>query len=40
MAMGELMSTTFGAAFLAQQGAPITWLDARKNLRLDENVPL
>ena len=39
MAMGELMSTTLGAAFLAQQGAPITWLDARKNLRLDENVP-
>ena len=39
MAMGELMSTTLGAAFLEQQGAPITWLDARKNLRLDENVP-
>ena len=34
----ELMSTTLGAAFLEQQGALITWLDARKDLRLDENV--
>lgn len=32
MALGELMSTTLGAAFLNQQGIATTWLDARQHL--------
>ncbi len=33
MAMGELMSTTLGAAWLGQQGIEVSWLDARQALR-------
>lgn len=33
MAMGELMSTTLGAAFLKQQGVALAWRDARDMLR-------
>lgn len=29
MALGELMSTALGAAFLQQQGLPVQWFDAR-----------
>ncbi len=29
MALGELMSTCLGAAYLASQGLPVHWLDAR-----------
>ncbi len=29
MALGELMSTQLGAAFLQRQGLPVSWLDAR-----------
>ena len=29
MALGELLSTSLGAAFLAAEGLPATWLDAR-----------
>lgn len=29
MALGELMSTLLGAAFLAEEGLPVRWLDAR-----------
>ena len=29
MALGELLSTSLGAAFLAQKGLPATWMDAR-----------
>jgi len=29
MALGELMSTQLGAAFLQQEGLPVSWLDAR-----------
>ncbi len=32
MALGERMSTKLGAAFLRDQGVPITWLDARTAL--------
>ena len=32
-ALGELMSSTLGAAFLAAQGVPARWLDAREHLR-------
>ncbi|MBN8280155.1 MAG: bifunctional aspartate kinase/diaminopimelate decarboxylase [Gammaproteobacteria bacterium] len=33
MAMGELLATRLGAAYLAAQGLPVTWLDARQLLR-------
>src|SRR5210317_163018 len=29
MALGELMSTLLGAAYLAKQGVPVQWMDAR-----------
>jgi len=29
MALGELMSTQLGAAFLQQEGLPVSWMDAR-----------
>jgi diaminopimelate decarboxylase/aspartate kinase len=32
-ALGELMSSTLGAAFLAAQGLPLHWLDAREHMR-------
>ena len=38
MAMGELMSTTLGAAFLQKNDESITWFDARKSLHLDKAV--
>lgn len=34
MAMGELMSTTLGAAFLQQEGLQTTWEDARRLLQV------
>jgi diaminopimelate decarboxylase/aspartate kinase len=37
MAMGELLATTLGAAFLITQGIKTTWVDAREVLRADEN---
>ena len=43
MAMGELMSTTLGAAFLEQQGLTTTWEDARALLQAqpsDQDVPV
>jgi diaminopimelate decarboxylase/aspartate kinase len=33
MAMGELLATRLGAAYLAKQGLAVTWLDARRLLR-------
>jgi diaminopimelate decarboxylase/aspartate kinase len=33
MAMGELLATTLGAAFLQAQGIAVTWVDARDVLR-------
>ncbi|MBW7929738.1 MAG: bifunctional aspartate kinase/diaminopimelate decarboxylase [Gammaproteobacteria bacterium] len=36
MAMGELMSTTLGAAWLCSRGLETTWLDARRLLRAVE----
>ena len=36
-ALGELMSSTLGAGFLARQGLPLHWLDAREHMR---SVPL
>jgi len=41
MAMGELMSTRLGAAFLQTRGIRVAWVDARKHLTsIDEpNVP-
>jgi diaminopimelate decarboxylase/aspartate kinase len=33
MAMGELMATRLGAAYLRKQGIAVTWLDAREVLR-------
>lgn len=33
MAMGELMATRLGAAYLKKQGMAVTWLDAREVLR-------
>ena len=33
MALGELLSTSLGAAFLARKGLPATWMDARDLLR-------
>lgn len=33
MALGELMSTRLGAAFLAGEGVPIVWKDAREMMR-------
>ena len=33
MAMGELLATTLGAAFLSAQGMGASWIDARKVLR-------
>ena len=33
MALGELMSTRLGAAYLATTGLPAVWLDAREHLR-------
>ncbi len=38
MAMGELMATRLGAAFLRAEGLPVTWLDAR-NLLSSRVVP-
>jgi bifunctional diaminopimelate decarboxylase / aspartate kinase len=35
MAMGELLATTLGAAFLNAQGIPTVWADARQVLRAD-----
>lgn len=35
MAMGELMATELGAAFLASQGLDVEWLDARTALRAE-----
>ncbi len=35
LARGELMSTRLGAAWLATQGLPVTWLDARELLTSD-----
>src|SRR5690606_31565977 len=32
-ALGELMSSTLGAGFLAEQGLPLHWLDAREYMR-------
>jgi bifunctional diaminopimelate decarboxylase / aspartate kinase len=36
MAMGELLATTLGAAFLSAQGINTAWVDARAVLRADE----
>ena len=33
MALGELMATRLGAAYLASQSLPVSWLDARELLR-------
>ena len=33
MALGELMATRLGAAYLESRGLPVTWLDARDMLR-------
>ncbi|MEO8225386.1 MAG: bifunctional aspartate kinase/diaminopimelate decarboxylase, partial [Gammaproteobacteria bacterium] len=33
MAMGELLATRLGAAYLKREGLPVTWLDARELLR-------
>lgn len=33
LSLGELMSTTLGAAFLAKQGMRVKWLDARRVLK-------
>jgi diaminopimelate decarboxylase/aspartate kinase len=38
MAMGELMSTALGAAFLNDQGIGTVWVDARKVLLADERL--
>ena len=40
MAMGELMSTKLGAAFLASQGIQTEWIDARAFLRSTDSVHL
>ena len=37
LALGELMSTKLGAAFLASRGLEAVWRDARDMLRADEN---
>jgi bifunctional diaminopimelate decarboxylase / aspartate kinase len=39
MAIGELMSTTLGAAYLQKADSQTTWLDARKALKLNNEVP-
>ena len=36
MAMGELMATLLGAAYLAAQGEKVAWVDARTLLKADE----
>jgi len=36
MAIGELMATRIGAAFLAQEGIGVQWLDARTMLHAEE----
>lgn len=38
LSMGELMSTTLGAAFIRGQGLEAHWQDARKLLRSDERM--
>ena len=38
MAMGELLATTLGAAFLNAQGIETHWADARRVLRADERL--
>jgi len=38
MAMGELLSTTLGSAFLNAQGIDTCWKDAREVLRADERI--
>ena len=38
MAMGELLATTLGAAFLNAQGIATHWADARRVLRADERL--
>jgi bifunctional diaminopimelate decarboxylase / aspartate kinase len=35
LAMGELMATSLGAAFLSSQGIAATWVDARRALRAE-----
>ncbi len=37
MAMGELLATTLGAAFLNAQGIATAWEDARRVLRADSH---
>jgi diaminopimelate decarboxylase/aspartate kinase len=38
LSLGELMSTTLGAAYLRAQGLEVHWQDARKLLRSDERM--
>ena len=35
MALGEIMATRLGAAYLAAQGLPIRWVDAREHMNSD-----
>jgi len=38
MAMGELLATALGCAFLGAQGIPIRWIDARSVLRAEQRA--
>jgi len=42
MAMGEIMSTKLGAAYLRQQGVDVHWLDAREHLHAleEDDLPI
>jgi diaminopimelate decarboxylase/aspartate kinase len=40
MAMGEIMSTKLGAAYLRQQGMDVHWVDARAHLRAQDQEGL